>query len=120
MRMLSTGIDLEFAILLAAHLGLRQHALDRLADDHIGLLAVEILVCRAGLDAAGIARVPVVGLVITLVAGEADLVSIDHDNMVATIDVRGVHRLVLAAQTVRDNRCHAAKHYALGVDDPPL
>src|SRR5690606_21903798 len=72
------------------------------------------------LDAAGIAGVLVVGLVAALVAGEADLLDVDDDDVVPAIDVRGVARLVLAAQDVGDDRGEAADDQTLGIDQMPF
>jgi hypothetical protein len=55
-------------------------------------------------DAAGVAGVAVVHLVLSLVAGHAQLLGVDHDDVVAGVDVRGVDGLVLAAQAARSRR----------------
>ena len=59
---------------------------------------VELLAQRALLEAAGIAGVPVVHLVVELVARDRDLLGVDDDDEVAGVDVRRVLRLALAAQ----------------------
>jgi hypothetical protein len=77
--------------------------------------------CRGHfLQAAGIAGVLVIDLVLQLAAGEAHLVRVDDDDMVAAIDVRGEARLVLAAQDVGDDRRDAADHQVLGIDQMPF
>ena len=84
-----------------------------------GWLGLHVLEGR-GIDAAGIARVPVVDLVAGLVAGDADLFGVDDDDEIAGIDVRRVDGLVLAAQT----ECHFAgntsEHLVGGVNHKPL
>ena len=72
------------------------------------------------LEPARVAGVPVDDLLLGLVGGEHDLVGVDHDHVVAGVEVRGEHRLVLAAQDAGDLGGEAAEHEALGVDDVPL
>src|SRR3546814_4033688 len=62
----------------------------------------------------------VVRFVVQLVAGDVDLLGVDHDDVVAGVDVRGVDRLVLAAQAVREFGAEAAEGLAGGVDDVPV
>jgi hypothetical protein len=64
--------------------------------------------------------VPVVHLLVELVTGDADLLRVDDDDEVAGVDVRGVLRLVLAAQRVRDRGRQAPEGLPLGVDEVPL
>jgi hypothetical protein len=52
--------------------------------------------------------VPVVGLVLTLVAGEDDLVGVDDDDVVAAVDMRGVAGEMLAAEAAGEDRREAA------------
>src|SRR6516164_2835122 len=98
----------------------RHHALDRLLDDPLGMLAIENGPLAASLDAAGVTRMPVEYVVLTLVAGQLNLLGIDDDDVVATIHVRRVGRLVLAAQAHGDERSQPAQHQPLGVDQQPL
>ena len=49
-------------------------------------------------DAARIAGMPVIGLVGALVAGQHDLLGVDHDDVVAAVDMGRKGRLLLAAQ----------------------
>jgi hypothetical protein len=72
------------------------------------------------LDAARIAGVVIVDLLLALAAGEHHLVGVDDDDVVAAIDVGRVARLVLAAQAHGDDRGEAADDKAGGVDDDPL
>ncbi len=53
-------------------------------------------------DTTRITAVPVIRLVFALVAGHAKLRRVDHDDVVAGIDVRRVLWLVLAAQAQSD------------------
>src|SRR3954452_7268717 len=98
MRVARSGIDAQIAHDLAAKWAARDHALHRLHDDALRVLAIEDRAGAALLDAAGIAGVPVELAVGPLVAGEVDLLRIDDDDVVAAIHMRGEARLVLAAQ----------------------
>src|SRR5687767_5353543 len=96
-RVFGARVDLQLAELLHAQSVARQHALDGAANDLFrspreqvgeGLLAV----------AARIARVARVRLLLALLAPNVDLRGIEHDDVVAGIDVRGVSGLVLALE----------------------
>jgi len=52
-------------------------------------------------------------------AGEADLVGVDHDDVVTGVDVGGVGGLVATAEDVGDLDGEAAQDLVLGVDDVP-
>ncbi|MNC60165.1 hypothetical protein D3C75_1100260 [compost metagenome] len=62
----------------------------------------------------------IVDLVGVLLAGEHHLVDVGDDDVVAHVNVRGVGRQVLAAQTVGDEGRKTAHHDAFGVDVDPL
>src|SRR5690606_24417314 len=72
------------------------------------------------LDATREAGVRVVLLVSGLGAGHTNLLCIDHDDVVAGIDVRGVFRLVFATQTGGDFGSQTTQSLASGVDDVPV
>src|SRR3954470_13354965 len=55
-----------------------------------------------------------------LLAGEADLFGIDHDNEIARVHVRSEDRFLFAAKEVCRLNGDAAEDLVLGVDDPPL
>jgi hypothetical protein len=63
--------------------------------------------------------VPVVLLVEHLPAGDPDLRGVDHDDVVASVDMRRKFGLVLAAQARGDLRGEAAEHLAVGVHQVP-
>src|SRR5690606_17777389 len=73
-----------------------------------------------GLQTAGVAGVAVDALRVHLVAAHHDLVGVDHDHVVAGVDVGGEDRLVLAAQDAGDLGGEPAEDQALGVDHVPL
>ena len=119
-RMVGAGIDPQIAELALAERPARQHALDGLLDDALGKLSFEDRARSALLDAADIAGVMVVDLLLALSAGQHDLVRIDDDDVVAVIDVRGEGRLVLAAQPHGDDGGEPADDQPVGVDHDPL
>ena len=115
---LRPGVDAQLALDLTAELVLRQHADDRLFDDTVGVLFHQ-LADRACPQPAGITRVAVSQLLVRFVAAHGDLVSVDDDDEVATVDIGGECRLVLAAQQVGCRDGKAAEHHVRGVDDIP-
>src|SRR5665811_2058072 len=117
--MLGARVDLELANLGAAQTVAREHSLDRLAQ-YLGRPSLELLAQRALAQAARVAGVAVVDLLVELVAGDRDLASVDDYDEVAGIDVRRELGLVLAAQRVGDAHGEATKVLALGVDDIPV
>src|SRR6056297_3776268 len=119
MRMLCAGIDAQIGHLLARQTVARTHPLHCLHDDALRIGAFQDLPGGARLDAARIARVPIIRLV-ALVAGQLDLVGIDDDHVVAHIHMRRKRCLVLAAQAHRDDRGKTAQNNALGVDQDPF
>src|SRR5690606_13385768 len=54
------------------------------------------------------------------VAGDVDLLGVDHDDVIAGVDVRGVDGLVLAAEATRDLGAQAAEGLAGGIDHVPV
>src|SRR3546814_8084614 len=73
MRMVGAGEDAQVAHLLAAERAARDHAFDGLFEHALGKTAFEDLRRARFLDAAGIAGVLVVTLVLQLLAGERHL-----------------------------------------------
>ena len=96
-----------------------QHTLHRFHDDALGMLALKDLGFCLFFDATGVTCVPVI-LLVTLVAGHLDFLTVDHDNIVAHIHVRREGRLVLATQAHCDNRRKTAQNNAFSVDNDPF
>ena len=71
-------------------------------------------------EAARVAGVAVVALLLALVAGHRDLLGVDDDHEVADVAVRRVLGLALAAQRVGDLGGQAAERLAARVDDEPV
>jgi hypothetical protein len=71
------------------------------------------------LQTTGVPGVAVHHLLGRLALGEHDLVGVDDDDVVAGVDVRGEHRLVLATEHASDLGAETTEDEALGVDDVP-
>ncbi len=117
--MVGALVDLELGGHLAAELALGQHALDGLFEN-LFRTADEQLAVLLFAQAAGEAGVAAVELLAGLHAGEVDLLGVDHDDVVAHIDVGRVERVGLAGEDARGVRGEAAERLAGGVDHEPL
>jgi hypothetical protein len=62
----------------------------------------------------------VIELVGQLAAGDADLAGVDHDDVIARVDVRRISGLVLAAQARSELRCQATEGLVRRVDHVPI
>ena len=71
-------------------------------------------------DFEGVSRVMVIHLVLHLVARDADLLGIDHNDVVAGVHVRRVFRLVFASQASRDFGGESTEGFSIGVDHEPV
>src|SRR3954468_14156544 len=97
MGMVRAGIDLELAQLLGAESRVRQHAPDRAAHDLLGP-TLEQLAERLLLEALRMPAVADVRLRLELGRADRDLAGVEHDHMVARVEVRRPGRLVLALE----------------------
>ena len=120
MLVLGPGVDTQVLHLRAAERSAGDHALDGLDDDARREAAFQPLAQGLALDAAGMAGMPVEDFALGLAAGQAHLLGVDDDDVVAAIDVGSEGRLVLAAQAHGDDRGEAAQHQPVGVDQQPL
>jgi hypothetical protein len=119
MRGLGTiGLLLELLEHLPPERTLGQHALDRQLDHPLRVPGHQ-LGQRLGAEPAGIAGVAVVPLVGALLGIDGDAGGVDHDHVVAGVDVGGVDGLVLAAEHPGHLGGQAAEDEALGVDHVP-
>src|SRR5258708_21204429 len=118
MGMVGTGIDLELAQLLRTQARVREHGLDRSADGLLGP-PLEQLAERLLLDPLGMSAVALVGLRLQLRRGYRDLAGIEHDHMIAGVEVRGPGRLVLAGEDEGDARGETTQRLIRRIDDEP-
>ena len=72
------------------------------------------------LNAAGKARVPVIDLVVRLQARDLDVLSVDHDDVVACVKKWGVLWIVFAREDTRHSACQPAERLAGSIDNKPL
>src|SRR3569833_3664391 len=95
--MFRTSVNAKLLEHVRAKRVVREHALD---DAHHRVDGVLLDLASAGdsADTARIERVAVDRLVLLVVAGQADLIGVDDDDVVATVYVRGELRLVLATE----------------------
>ena len=119
MRMLRTGIDMEFAVHLAAEGVLRKHAFNRVLDNRRGLAGQQRARGGAFLT-TGITRIPEVFFLVSLTAGKPRLIGVDHDHVIAAIGMRRKGGLVLAAQHMGDPGTKASYDFTLCIDYIPL
>src|SRR5688572_2404104 len=119
MRVVRSGVNFQLTAHQTAEIVLRQHALHRELDNALRM-GRDHLFKRNELLATHVAGVTEVLLLFFLVAGQTNLVGIDHDDEIAGIDVRREQRLALAAQDGGDFTGQPAEDFALRIDHPPL
>ena len=90
-RMVGPRVDLQLAQLRAAEPAAGQHPLDGEPDDLLRP-AREHLLERAAAQAAGIAGMPVVALLVRACCRHGDLLGVDHDHEVAHVHMRACTR----------------------------
>ena len=119
MRVLGASVDLELHALGTAEGGLGKHALDGVLDDALGVLG-HSLAEALELQATEVAGVTPIALLVSLVAGQDNLVSVDDDHEVTGVSVGGVLRLVLATKDHGSLGGKTAEGSALSVDEHPV
>src|SRR5580704_1263570 len=60
-----------------------------------------------------------INFLLELVSSHANLVGVDHYNVISAIEVRCIVRLILADQHPRDTRRYAAQNLPAGVNNKP-
>ena len=118
-RVLIALVDLELGGHLAAELALGQHALDALLDDSFGT-ASEQLDEALFAETAGEASVAAIELLVALHAGENNLFAVDHNDVIAHVDVGRVEGVQLAGEDGGGDGGEASEGLARGVNDKPL
>src|SRR5271170_1782364 len=98
---------------------LRQHPLYCELDHPLRMLGEQLLE-RDRLDAPDVAGVVVVDLVGELAPGDADLLRVHDDDVVAHVHVRAVVSLVLALEAMGDLRGKPPEGLVAGVDNEPI
>src|SRR5918992_3598245 len=105
--MLGARVDLQLRDLTVGEAVAGEHPLDRLAQ-HLSRPALELLAEGARAEAAGVARVAVVALLLELLARDGDLLGVHDDDEVAGVDVGRVLRLALAPPALGGDRGETA------------
>jgi len=122
MGMCWTGVDLQLGDLCTTETSLGDHAADGIHHSLLRL-ASHLVSVRLAPEAARVAAMAVDEFLVSLARRQHDLVSIDDDNMITSVEVRRVGGLVLAAQLaaqdVGDLGGEATEDEAFGVDDVP-
>ena len=114
-----TRINAQLLDHLPAKAVLRQHTLNCELDGSLRCMLDQFLEAHT-LQAADVAGVAVVHLVRPLVPGNTYLFRVDDNNVVAGVDVRRVHRLVLPAQPQRDFRCQPTQSFISSINELPV
>ena len=116
--MSSTCINKEFLVHGVAEFVFRQHAFDSDLHETLRFAATHLS------DAEFFLATWVPGIVLVLfgvffIPGEADLIGIDDDDKVSSVHVRGVFRMMLAAEDRGYFGAEAAQNGSISVDDEP-
>ena len=119
MRVLGACIDMQIADELVTKTGLGEHSFDGPPHQFGGSLRKDLLGSRETL-ATRITGVANVNTIVHLVTLEGNLLSVDDDDVVTAIHVRGVARFGLAAKDKSNPGCKTAKRKIRGIDDDPL
>jgi len=117
--MLVAREHVQLFIHLAAQRTLRKHALHGEFDRALRVF-LEQLAEGDRLDAADGAGVVVVNLVIELVARYFDLLRVQHDDVIAHVDVRAEDGLVLALEAHGNLRAETAQDLVGRIHDKPV
>ena len=119
MRMLSSWVNAELGEDLTAEGVVRDHSLHSTLNEQLGAALTNTL-NGLTLFTTDITRNGHVLLLGFFTTSQTDILGIDHDHMVAGINVRGEDGLVLAAQNVGGSHGHITEDLIFGVDDVPL
>src|SRR5271170_1101773 len=98
---------------------LRQHALHGELDRPLRMLGQKLLE-RDRLDATDVAGVVVIDLVGELAPGDADLLRVHDDDVIAHVHVRAVVRFVLALEAMGNLRGQPPERLVARVDEEPV
>ena len=119
MCVLAVGENAQLAKHCSTQGVLGQHTLYRQFDNALGRFLLQIFK-RYAFQVTDVPRVPVIHFILSLIAGNTYLGSINNDYVVASIHMRRVYRLVLAAQSPSSLGCDLAECLALSIDNKPL
>src|SRR5438067_7682812 len=119
MAVLGPGVDAQALQHVGAERVVLQHAADGIGDRE-GRVALHLVAQRTGAQSTRVAGVAGIRLPVQLATGDQHARGVDHDHVVAGVEVRRVGRLVLALQDAGHAARKAAESHATGVDHEPL
>ena len=119
MLVLRAGIYIQIANDLGTQAILGEHTLYHLAEEVFGAFVHQVTRCELTLSAR-IARVAEINTTVPLITGENDLVCVDNDHVIATINMRGEVGLVFAAQELCHFGTHTAKCLSFSIYNDPF
>ncbi len=117
--MLSTGIYFQLFEHRASQRTARQHATNRRLDSTLWGFLDQFFKAN-GFQTTDVTRVVVIHFVLCLITANAYFLRIDHNNIVASINMRSVLRLVLAAQTSGNLSGHTAQSFTFCINNKPV
>ena len=119
MRVLGAFVNMQLANNRATEAIVRDHSLDGAFDNEFRMATAATL-GRLGMMAADEARVAHVLLLRLFLAGKDRFFGVDHDNVIAGIDVAGKNGLVFAAKQYRGFFSHVSDNLIVGINNIPL
>lgn len=114
-----TRIYLELGVKLTSQPVLRQHALYGIPDERLGFF-FEKLAGRNLFESPDVAAMTIIDLLLHFLAGQDNLVRINHDNRVPHVDMGGVERIVFSSQPRRDSGSQPSQNLALRINKVPF
>lgn len=119
MGMFCTYVYMQFPVHCPTQLGAWQHVFHGILNDETWFLGQSLLGCHEALSAR-MSCMADVHLVIHLVAGENNLFSIDDDNVIPCIHMRGVGSFVFTLKDFGNLGTHATQGLILRIYNEPL
>jgi hypothetical protein len=118
-RVIASGIDLEFTEHLSTQSRLGEHSANRLLNDTFGVFG-EHTADTSLSKAAGVSTVRLDHALLSFASGEHDLFCIGDNDEVATVNMRCPIGAMLPHQHAGDFGRHASKDFPVGIDVVPL
>src|SRR5262245_2504106 len=119
MWMCTIYIYKQFLVHLATQTVLRQHTFYGTLDHHFRTTLQQVL-GNFFFQTTGVATEVVIHFLLKFVTGELNLVAINHDNIITTINMWGKIRFVLTTQHGRDFGAHATYGLIGTINNVPI
>ena len=117
-RVSRTGVYLQFLPHVPAQCILGKHTLDG-KFNHTSRVRFDHSPKRNMLFVPHVTGVREVRFLVGLTPSQGHLFGIDHDDVIAHVEVRRIHGLVLATEDSRDTCGQPAQGFAFSIDEPP-